>query len=281
MRSLQLDLVLQLHGSGGIVNPLVASFGARCTAGLANAQAWRPDADVSRYAAWREQGSEIERLLALTDHLGLARQGLQLDFPLQPADRECARALLAEPGAAAAQAPYAVVHAGSQLPSRRWPPQRFAEVADALAAQGLQVLLTGSSGEAGLTAAVAQAMRHPARDLAGRTDLWTLGALIEGAALLVCNDTGVSHIAAATSTPSVVVANGSDVSRWAPADTRRHRVFWHDIACRPCAETICPHGQACALAVEAAPVRDAALEAAQAADSASARGGGRSSQIAV
>jgi ADP-heptose:LPS heptosyltransferase len=97
--------------------------------------------------------------------------------------------------------------------------------------------------------------------VAGRTDLWTLGALIEGAAVLLCNDTGVSHIAAATATPSVVVANGSDVRRWAPADAQRHRVFWHDIACRPCAEAVCPHGQACALAVETAPVRRAALEA--------------------
>jgi ADP-heptose:LPS heptosyltransferase len=97
-------------------------------------------------------------------------------------------------------------------------------------------------------------MRAPAVDLAGRTSLGALGALIDGAGVVVCNDTGVSHVTAALGTPSVVVASGSDVRRWAPLDQSRHRVVWHQVDCRPCTFDECPIGHPCALAVEAGDV---------------------------
>jgi len=50
--------------------------------------------------------------------------------------------------------------------------------------------------------------------------------------LLICNDTGISHVAAAVGAASVVLACASDVSRWAPPDASRHRVLAHDVACR-------------------------------------------------
>ena len=136
---------------------------------------------------------------------------------------------------------YVVLHPGAQLPSRRWAPARFARVADALAEQGYTVVLTGTAGEAPLAQAVKAAMRHRPLDLVGRTTLWTFAALVEQARLVVCNDTGASHVAAALATPSVVVSSGSDVSRWAPADFRTHRVLWADRECRPCAHPVCPH----------------------------------------
>jgi ADP-heptose:LPS heptosyltransferase len=236
------DWALQLHGSGERVNALVAAMGARRVVGFAR----ESTADgQSQLVAWPRSGSEVERLLALTDAMGTPRRGTQLDFPLYDHDRDGAEALAAPLRGRR----FAIVHPGSQLPSRRWPAERFAAVADALATEGLAIVLTGSADEAPLTRAVANAMRAPSLDLTGRTSLWQLGALVEWAVQVVCNDTGISHIAAALGTPSVVVANGSDVARWAPADAQRHRVLWHDLPCRPCAHAQCPHGQACALAV--------------------------------
>jgi ADP-heptose:LPS heptosyltransferase len=81
-----------------------------------------------------------------------------------------------------------------------------------------------------------------------------LGALIERARLLVCNDTGVSHIAAALGTPSVVVSCGADVARWAPLAAERHVVVWEPLACRPCGYSQCPVGHGCAHAIEASQV---------------------------
>ncbi len=241
------DLAVQLHGSGSIVNPLVAAFGARQTAGFCGARAWRPPADAARYAPWPERGHEIERLLVLIDRLGLPRCGTRLEFPLNEDDRSAATAL--SPGLGDA-GPYVCIHAGAQLASRRWPVQRFAALADALAADGRTIVLTGGPKEVELVGQLAGAMRHRAINLAGRTSLWTLGALIDGAECLVCNDTGVSHIAAALRRSSVVISSGGDVARWAPVDHERHRVLWHDMACRPCGHPVCPVGHGCALGIE-------------------------------
>jgi ADP-heptose:LPS heptosyltransferase len=245
VQSRRFDLALQLHGSGAIVNPLVASFGARHCAGFADARAWVPPEDAGLFAPWPDTGHEVERLLVLTDHLGLPRRGLELDFPVTEADR--AELLQVWPDAQRDR--YVCVHAGSQLPSRRWDPNRFAEVADAIARSGRTVVLTGAGSEAALVAQVRAAMREPSVDLSGRTSLWTLGALVEGAEAVVCNDTGLSHIAAALRRPSVVIACGSDTRRWAPLDRARHRVLAHELPCRPCAHRVCPTGHECAAAI--------------------------------
>lgn len=248
-QSRRFDLAVQLHGSGGIVNELTVLLGARANAGFYVPGQWCPDAE--RFIAWPDDAPEIHRYLRLTAHLGAPSSDDRLEFPLTARDRAERDATLAScaPGeAAAAIAPrrYVVVHPGSQLPSRRWAPQRFAQVADALAANGLAVVLTGTVAEQPLAGAVAAAMRAPCINLAGRTTLGAVAALIEGARLVVCNDTGVSHIAAALTTPSVVICSGADPHRWAPLDARRHRVLAHPVPCRPCAYSTCPIGHPCA-----------------------------------
>lgn len=239
------DLVIQMHGNGKVVNPLVAAFGGRHTAAFFMPGGYCPDELLG--VPWPQHGHEIERCLALTDRLGLFREGLGLDMPIVEEDRQRAASL--------AQAfPYVVVHPGAQLSSRRWPPERFAAVADVLAMKQLRVLITGSAAETPIAQAMRASMRHPSVDLTGRTSLWELGALVERARLVVCNDTGVSHVAAAMRTPSVVIASGSDVARWRPLDTALHRVSWQEVPCRPCAFATCPTGHECAIAVQASDV---------------------------
>lgn len=225
MQAAQFDLLLQLHDSGEIVNPLLAACGAQRTAGFAQPGHYSADPDLHR--PWPDAGHEIERLLSLTDDLGFRRQGVALEFPITDTDRVELASLW--PGAYGAQR-VAVVHPGAQLPSRRWSPQGFAEVADSLSEQGCVVVLTGTATETQWVAEVQAAMHSLPVNLAGRTSLWTLGAILEQASVLVCNDTGVSHVAASLGTPSVVVSSTEDVSRWAPLDTERHRVVWHEHA---------------------------------------------------
>jgi ADP-heptose:LPS heptosyltransferase len=251
MQAERFDLLVQLHGSGSIVNELLAACGPRRLAGFAEPGDCAPEAAL--FTRWPRQGHEIERLLHLTDHLGLPRQGTDMLLPLTPEDRERAAAWV-DPSV-----PYACLHAGARFASRRWPAGRFAAVADRLAEQGLRIVLTGSEGERGVVQQVMQAMRQPALDLAGRTDLWSLAALVAGARLLVSNDTGVSHIAAAVHTPSVIVSSGSEVPRWAPLDAERHTVLWAPMACRPCGHEHCPTAHECAQAIGAGTVAALAL----------------------
>lgn len=257
-RERRFDLALQLHGSGQVTNPLVAQLGAREMAGFAVPGERAP---LGLYVDWRDREHEIERGLRLLSALGIADRGRELEFPLRDEDMDELDRIERRFGFDAANA--VCVHAGAQLASRRWPPQRFAAVADALADEGLQVLLTGTAAEAPLAARVATAMRQRVVSLAGATSLGGIAALVAAARMVVCNDTGISHLAAAFGTPSVVVCSGADPARWAPLDRERHRVLWQDTPCRPCAHADCPvtgpPAHPCAAGVSAAAVRDEAL----------------------
>ncbi len=246
MQQQRFDCMLQLHGSGILTNPLMMTFGARRNAGFFREGDYCPD--PSHFMAWDEHQHEILRNLQLMEFLGVPGQGEDLEFPLLEADY---RALFQRQHALPAPGSYVCIHVGARMLSRRWPPQRFAEVADQLHTAGLHVVLTGSSQEIALVQSVQNSMRAPALNLAGKTELGAFAALVAQARLVVCNDTGISHIAAAVKTPSVVVCCGADPKRWAPLNWRRHRTVYAEVACRPCGHQACPIGHLCAEQVSA------------------------------
>lgn len=240
MQGLQLDLALQMHGSGGVSNGIVCQWGARENLVFHEPGVAAP-ADTFG-VPWPERGSEPLRLMRLLHPLGVVDEPsapLSLVHPVSPQDRQELAALLAACGMAAGRGVgWVCVHPGSKWPSRRWAAERFAQVALELSQRGHDILLTGGEPERALAEQICQRVPR-AINLCGRTTLWTLGAAIEGARLLVCNDTGVSHIAAALSVPSVVISCGSDVARWSPANPLRHRVLWSAPPCRPCMAHAC------------------------------------------
>ncbi len=213
------DLVLQLHGSGEVTNQLAVLLGGRRTAGFYRPGAFCPD--PASFIPYPEDEPEPRRPLRLLDALGIPAAGDELEFPVRENDRDELRAL---PELRRLDGrPYAVVHPGARS-ARPWAAEEFTAVADGLYRRGLSVVLTGSDDERPVTSAVAAAMHAPAVDLAGRTSLGVLAALVESAQIVVCNDTGVSHLAAALRVPSAVVFTTSDARRWAPLDVHRHRV---------------------------------------------------------
>jgi len=243
-RERRFDLAIQLHGSGELSNLVVLAFGARNYGGFVRAGAVPP---APGFMGWPEDEPEIWRYLRLMQFLGVSPRGVALEFPLADRDWEeyaaLARVHDLQPGQ------YVCVHPGARLLTRRWPTERFAAVADELANVVPRIVITGSADERALAARVQGAMRRPAVNLSGHTRLGSLAALIAGSRLLLCNDTGVSHVAAALGTPSVVISSGTDVRRWAPLDAQRHRFIYHMVPCRPCAHSECPIGHPCALGV--------------------------------
>jgi ADP-heptose:LPS heptosyltransferase len=243
------DLALQMHGSGVLSLPIVRALGARQHAGFVPG----PDmARPGRLMPWPDHLPEPLRYTALMRLLGVPVDSEALEMPLDDGDlreaRDVARACGIDPAATI------FIHPGARLRSRRWPVERYAQVAQALARQGWRIAVTGSSAERELTAEVAGAAGAAAVDLADRTSLGGLAALLARAPLLICNDTGVSHIAAAVGTRSVVIASGSDTQRWAPLDHVRHTVLADYPPCRPCGHDLCPVGHVCALNVSVAMV---------------------------
>lgn len=254
MRECRFDLAIQMHGSGGPANDIVKQWGAAAYAGFRQPH----EPPEAGFIAWPDDLPEPRRYLALVRALGIDADDDALWFPLTPHDRCEYAALETRHGIEPER--LIVLHPGAQWPSRRWPAARFAEVADALAAKGWQIAITGTSNEAAITAAVLGAMAAPALHLTGSTTLGGLAALVSRARLVVCNDTGISHVAAAVQTPSTVIASGSDTRRWAPLDGARHRVLADYPPCRPCAFRDCPYGHPCALNISVSSVVDAALD---------------------
>ncbi|MCF6158488.1 MAG: glycosyltransferase family 9 protein [wastewater metagenome] len=236
---------IQLHGSGSLTNPIVHLFGAQVTAGFFLPHEYCPD--PYRFMPYPRSEHEIWRHLRLMEFLGISLQSDTLEFPIFQKDKRDFSAI--KEMRYIQKGEYICIHPGAQLNTRRWLIERFATVADTLADTGLKIILTGSENEIRLTEGVKTTMRTPAINLAGRTSLGTLAILLKNARLLICNDTGVSHIGAALGVPSIVIATGSDPSRWAPLDRKRHRVVHYPISCRPCSYLVCPIGHPCAAGV--------------------------------
>ena len=219
MQQQRFDCVLQIHGNGALTNPIVRTFGARKNAGYHRQGDYCPD--PLHYLVWDENQHDMLRLARLMEFLGVPVAGLDLEFPLTDTDWQAMRA--SHPALPAAGA-YVCIHPGARLPAQRWPAAHFAEVADGLHADGLQVVLVGSTREHAIAAAVQARMAAPALNLAGKLGLGAFAALLAQARLVICNDTGIAHVAAALHTPSMALCHDNGARRcWAPLDHRRHR----------------------------------------------------------
>lgn len=116
-----------------------------------------------------------------------------------------------------------LLHPGARYGCKRWPADRYAELAAALTRAGHLVLITGSAAERPLAETVAVGAKLPARRvLAGTTDLARLCELVALADLVISGDTGIAHLASAFGTPSVVLFGPVDPAQWGPPAAGPH-----------------------------------------------------------
>ncbi|HVE48376.1 MAG TPA: lipopolysaccharide heptosyltransferase II [Casimicrobiaceae bacterium] len=158
--------------------------------------------------------------------------------------------------------PIAALCPGAEFgPSKRWPPTHFADLAARLLADGMQVWLVGSPNDKLAASSVLQAAGEPGRlifDLTGRTDLGTAIDLLSIANIVVSNDSGLMHAAAAVGAP-VVALFGSSSPLYTPPLSPLAQVAKIDIACSPCFKRECPLGhQKCMRELKATAVYDLA-----------------------
>jgi ADP-heptose:LPS heptosyltransferase len=203
------EVAIDFHGRGpGSHRVLLATHPARLIA-FEN-----PEVRESRgFPRWRDDEHEVERWCRLLIESGVAADASKLDLATPPGE---------VPGLARGAV---VIHPGAGYPARRWPVERWAEVARAL---GPHVVVTGNHGERQLACTLAQtAGISDDRVFAGRTDVMDLVRIVAAARLVLCPDTGIAHLATALGTPSVVLFGPSAPSRWGPpADRPWHRVIW-------------------------------------------------------
>jgi lipopolysaccharide heptosyltransferase II len=183
---------------------------------------------------------EVERQLALVGHVGWSPSNTRLVLEVPDDARRVVRGVMQAAGIRAGD-PWIVLHPGASAPSRRYPPELFVASVRALAGRWPhRVLVTGSAAERTLISGVCASLGAAAVDLAGQLDFPTLAALIAEAPLLITNNTGPAHVAAAVGTPVVDVyaLTNPQHTPWRATS----RVLSHDVACRNCFKSVCPHG---------------------------------------
>lgn len=124
-------------------------------------------------------------------------------------------------------------------PAKRWPEQHYATIAKEKIKQGWQVWLLGSTNDKNVTAAIQKLTDDQCIDLAGKTNLAEAIDLLSLANMVVSNDSGLMHIAAALNRPLVVVY-GSSSPKFTPPLNDRVKIIALDLACSPCFKRECP-----------------------------------------
>jgi heptosyltransferase-2 len=184
----------------------------------------------------------VDRFVALADEP--RRVAPTSPAPVLVADAENRRNAAAALALDLAQ-PVAVLCPGAEYgPAKRWPAAHFAALAQRFLAEGMQVWLIGSPRDRADAAAVIAAA-GPAgeaiRDLCGRTDLGTAIDLLAGASVVISNDSGLMHAAAAVGAPLVALF-GSSSPEYTPPLSPRAAIARIEISCSPCFQRECPLG---------------------------------------
>jgi ADP-heptose:LPS heptosyltransferase len=205
-------LAVNLHGRGPESSDLLLATEPRRLVAFAH-----PAVPASSSGPrWRPDEHEVARWCRLLEESGIAADPTRLDLELPPGP--------VPHGAQGAT----LIHPGAASPSRRWPPERFAEVARSEAAGGRRVILTGGPTEVELAHDVADRAGLPESIVhAGQSGVLTIGRLVAAADRVVCGDTGIAHLATALRTPSVVLFGPTSPALWGPPPDRPwHRPLW-------------------------------------------------------
>ena len=245
LRSMKFDLVLDLQGlfRSGLFS---YATGAPTRIGFANARELAPMFYTHAVPVPDVNVHAMERYLDLAVAAGCDRGPVEYIFPTDDADRAAVRLMLGSTKS------YAVLLPGTNWQTKRWPVEKFAAIVEPLEKRfGLASVIAGGPDAAPLTQLAPAAV-----NLVGRTSLRQLVALIEGASLVIANDSGPMHIATALGRPLVTLFGPTNPVRTGPYQ-RQDSVVRLDIICSPCYSKKCSH-QSCLQWLEIEPVLEEA-----------------------
>ncbi len=190
----------------------------------------------------RETIAAIDYYNALAEALGAKVLSRRMSLTATSVDQASAVALLAQERIDPHRPVIMLNPGGAYGPSKRYPADRFATVADALVERyGAQIVINAAPNERDLAAHLAQAMKHPpAVNFAERANsIGLLKGLLRRCDLLITNDTGARHVAAALGT-AVVTIFGSTDPALSRIDFDRERIVLTSAPCAPCQRKTCP-----------------------------------------
>lgn len=185
--------------------------------------------------------SKINLFLRLVEAAGISAAGRQYDAGLLPEDRDAADRLWTQLGLSRGDRVVAL-HAGANWRLKRWPADRFAQLADRLAEKyGARILFVGGEGDRPLIQSITGRMKREALVAAGWTTFRQLGALLEKTSLLVSNDSGPLHMGLAVGVPVVALFGPTDPKLTGSVEGSKAVTLFGSIGCPvPCYQLRCP-----------------------------------------
>jgi heptosyltransferase-2 len=182
----------------------------------------------------------VQRFAALALPAGATLPPALPQPALQSTDAQ-QRTLLARLGLATDKPVIAFCPGAEYGPAKRWPEVHFATLARLLAARGCVVWLIGSPKDHAVAETIAQGSNGACTNLCGKTDIAEAADLLAASRLVVTNDSGLMHVAAAVGRP-VIALYGSSSPRFTPPLGADARILTQDIECSPCFKRECPLG---------------------------------------
>jgi ADP-heptose:LPS heptosyltransferase len=250
------DIAIQMHGGGRYSNPFVLRLGAKMTVGLKT-----PDAvPLDHWVPYIYYQPEILRYLEVVSLLGAKTTELEPRNTVTAKDLDEAKNVVSVSGK-----PLVVLHPGATDSRRWWGVEKFAAVGDALADAGADVVVTGTKSERSLVETVITKMNAQTQNLCDRLSLGGLAGLLKLSSLIVSNDSGPLHLAAAIGCATVGIFWCGNLITAGPLSRDRHRpaISWrlHCPVCGvDCTRASCNHRDSFVADVSVQEVIDSALE---------------------
>lgn len=247
MRTARFDVWIELPAALAPFHILVRNLLAARIAGARWAGGWRIATvriAVRAQSEWLEFDDEVTRLLKILAELGINDDGAVFPLPLADRFRQRADDLLG-PAAPAGRGLIAIAP-GAKRATNRWPQERFAEVGRQLAARGFTLVFLGGPAEREQCSTLASDLGPgSAINLAGRCSLPESCAVLARCTLLICNDSGVQHLAAAMGTTCLSLFAARDLGlRWRPHGPQ-HVIIRKWVPCHTCLLEVCPYDNRC------------------------------------
>lgn len=192
---------------------------------------------LDRKVPYAAPGHVVDHLLSVAGTIGATAARPTPRVYLSEGERARACAILGRIGLADGR--FAVLSPGANWPFRRWPAERYAQLARALRGRrGLASVVTGSAADAALGRRVVEDSDGAAASLAGEISLRDFAAVASRARVFVGSDSGPMHVAAAVGTPVVALFGPNTPERFGPRGSPC-RVLWHRHPCSPCRQRTC------------------------------------------
>jgi lipopolysaccharide heptosyltransferase II len=195
---------------------------------------------------------ELEYNLDLIRYLGIEPQDLNLFMPIRAESEKWVDDLFKQEGIKEKDL-LLTIHPGASCPSKIWPNERFAEVADKLIEKyGFKALIVAGPKDITLAKSLIKHMHRAAVDLSGRTSVSQLASLLKRSRLFVSNDSGPVHIASSVGVPVISIfgrnQKGLSPDRWGPVG-RKDKILHKEVGCIECFAHNCIKEFACLKAI--------------------------------